>query len=484
MSTEEGKAADKDEIGHRASVFRIFDNRGPKFGSRHIQVSLMFVCMSVAFAMRTNLSIAIVAMTDNTTSPNPDVPAYDWDNTSVILSSFFWGYIVLQVLAGYLGKTYGPKYFLLGSYVINTICFTMIPLAADSLGSMGVIICRIGQGLSQGFLWPSTHNLLGRWAPTEERSRLSIIVYSGVTFGTILSSIVTGYVSSSWMGWPLSFYLFGALGVSWCIMWLFFGHSSPAAHPGISKEEQRYIELSLGQQHDSEGSPPWMKIFMCIHFWAIVVANIGNAWGYNMLITEIPTYLTKVMKFDIKSNGVVNAIPPAVGMVSGIAFGQFADFLSEKKKLTTLNARRIFHVFGCYGQAICLVVLGFITKDQAYLSILLLAIAYICYASTLCGASINHIDLSPRFSGIMQGFSNGVSQSIAIFSPLMVNFVVKDQTDGSSWKIIFFVAAGVYVITSTLYAIFASASRQSWDSPMKPNMERIKKASVISISGF
>lgn len=45
---------------------------------------------------------------------------YDWDNKSLVLSSFYMGYICLQVLAGELGKKYGPKWFLVGAMVVNS----------------------------------------------------------------------------------------------------------------------------------------------------------------------------------------------------------------------------------------------------------------------------------------------------------------------------------------------------------------------------
>lgn len=71
---------------------------------------------------------------------------YQWDNTSVILSSFIWGYVCLQVLAGYLGSIYGPKYFLFSAFAINSVAFILIPFAANILGSIGVMLCRVVQG--------------------------------------------------------------------------------------------------------------------------------------------------------------------------------------------------------------------------------------------------------------------------------------------------------------------------------------------------
>ncbi|CAG9817729.1 unnamed protein product [Phaedon cochleariae] len=66
----------------------------PGLGVRHIQVGLLFSLLAIAYGMRVNLSVAIVAMTDVSTSSNPDVPkakrdnaeadATHFDNTSIV----------------------------------------------------------------------------------------------------------------------------------------------------------------------------------------------------------------------------------------------------------------------------------------------------------------------------------------------------------------------------------------------------------------
>lgn len=44
------------------------------YGVRHTQVILLFVMLVIAYGMRVNLSVAIVAMTDPEASSNPDIP--------------------------------------------------------------------------------------------------------------------------------------------------------------------------------------------------------------------------------------------------------------------------------------------------------------------------------------------------------------------------------------------------------------------------
>lgn len=59
---------------HQLSLFVLLGVQGPRFGVRHIQCILAFCGLAVAYALRVNLSVAIVAMTDkNATNPDFEV---------------------------------------------------------------------------------------------------------------------------------------------------------------------------------------------------------------------------------------------------------------------------------------------------------------------------------------------------------------------------------------------------------------------------
>ena len=41
-------------------------------------------------------------------------------------------------------------------------------------------------------------------------------------------------------------------------------------------------------------------------FWALLVAQVGNIWGFYVLLDEIPTYMKTVLHFDLKSVRYLN----------------------------------------------------------------------------------------------------------------------------------------------------------------------------------
>lgn len=130
--------------------------------------------------MRVNLSVAVIAMSDRN-GTNPDFEEYDWDEKtqSWLLSSFFIGYVFTQVPAGKLAQRFGGKSILAYSIGLCAALNILTPLAARIGDWKAVATLRILEGLSQGFLFPSTHTLLSKWAPVEERGKLSTYCYTG-----------------------------------------------------------------------------------------------------------------------------------------------------------------------------------------------------------------------------------------------------------------------------------------------------------------
>lgn len=168
-------------------------------------------------------------------------------------------------------------------------------------GSWGVMICRVVQGFFQGFMFPCVHCLLSRWVPLSERSRMGTFVYAGGPFGTVISMPVTGWISASAWGWPAVFYIYGALGAIWVVIWLILGAERPSSSKYITKDEREYIEACIGESCNQKELPtPWKDIVKSMPVWAVLVAHCGQNWGFWTLLTEIPSYMSHVLEHNIK----------------------------------------------------------------------------------------------------------------------------------------------------------------------------------------
>lgn len=61
----------------------------------------------------------------------------------------------------------------------SSILNALVPICAAYFGSVGVLVVRIFLGISQSLLYPTLNNMLGKWGPVQERSRLGCLIFAG-----------------------------------------------------------------------------------------------------------------------------------------------------------------------------------------------------------------------------------------------------------------------------------------------------------------
>ena len=222
----------------------------------------------------------------------------------LILGSFFYGYVTTQIPGGFLAEKYGGKWI----YGLGTLCTAILtlltPLAAEA-GAGTFIALRVLEGLGEGVTYPAMHALMAKWAPLQERSRTVSVIAAGAQFGTVVSFPISSVLSAN-MGWPSVFYFFGVCGLIWFIFWCLLVFNNPAVHPRISSSEKRYIESNIILTANAFPggrlpTPPIKAMLTSLPFWAIMIAHIGQNWGFYTLLTEIPSYLQNIQHFSLQS---------------------------------------------------------------------------------------------------------------------------------------------------------------------------------------
>ncbi|CAH1971606.1 unnamed protein product [Acanthoscelides obtectus] len=324
---------------------------------RYVVALLAFFGFFNAYALRVNLSIAIVAMTEfkNVTLENQTVITsreFDWSTKTqgYLLSSFFYGYITTQLAGGYLASRIGGKrIFCLGIGV--TAALTLItPFIAANVTLF--LIVRIVEGIFEGVTYPCMHAVWGKWAPPLERSRLATIAFSGSYFGTVVSMPLCSYLAAS-LGWPSIFYCFGTVGLIWCVIWTIVVKDSPHEDPKISESELRYITECLKDTDTNKPAKiPWKSFVTSMPVWAITVSHFSENWGFYTLLTQLPKYMKNVLNFELKDTGFMSALPYLAMCIMTQFSGQFADWFLVKGILNTTQVRKVFNCSAFIAQTV------------------------------------------------------------------------------------------------------------------------------------
>ncbi|CAL4122351.1 unnamed protein product [Meganyctiphanes norvegica] len=456
-------------------------------GARNVLCILGFLGFANVYAMRVNLSVAIVAMVNNTAIPHvnsssadacPEPPPtnntappkegeFEWDEKTqgLILGSFFWGYIFTNIIGGRLGELVGGKIIFGIGVLITSVLTLLTPIVARTSTTL-LIALRVLEGFGEGVTFPAMNSLMAKWIPPSERSQSSSLVFAGAQFGTVVSLPICGILCQSDFlgGWPSVFYVFGVCGILWFTIWMLLVSNSPENHPRISHNERIYIKESLKQDssHSKTASIPWRHIFTSLPFWAILVAHVAQNWGFYTLLTELPTFMKNILHFDIKQNSFMSALPYLIMWIFSIFIGHLADFLISKRYISKTTSRRLFNSIGTYCPMICLVGAGYAGCDST-LVITLLTLAVGINGGIYSGYMLSHLDLAPNFAGTLMGITNTVATAPGFLAPQLVGHLISGNETIERWQIVFWISSIIYFVGNTFYILFITAEEQPWN---------------------
>jgi MFS transporter, ACS family, solute carrier family 17 (sodium-dependent inorganic phosphate cotransporter), other len=394
-------------------------------------VFMVFTGLFNCFALRINLSVAVVAMTENKTIQNDDGSKsyhqeFEWDSMqkALVLSSFFYGYIVTQIFGGILAQKIGG-FLPFGVAVGASSILNLIIPAAAKLSVYFLVAVKVLDGLFEGISFASVFNLWSKWAPPLERSRMVMTSSIGIQLGLVVASSLSGVLASE-VNWESIFYVFGGLGCIWTVMWLIFVRSSPATDRFITHEERKFIESQLNTESKASNNKiPWKSILTSSAVWAIVIAHFAESWGSFTLHTQLPIFLNDVFDYNVKQSGIFSSLPYLAICFTMLLAGFLADYVQTSGILTRRNARRTFTCSAFIGQAVLRISAVYFMNPIT--TVILITLSASLNAFAYSGFSVNYLEVAPQFSGIIVAISNFISCFAGILCTLLSGFIVTEK---------------------------------------------------------
>eukprot|EP00111_Clytia_hemisphaerica_P020421 TCONS_00060179-protein len=452
---------------------------------RYIMILFSHFGFFIVYALRVNLSVVLVAMVNSTyanvdnsdpecRSTDTNVTAaeynggeFNWNQNQqgIILSSFFYGYLLTQVPGGWLSMKFGGK-IVLGLGVLGTCVLTILTPLAARTSIYWLIVVRVLEGFGEGVTFPAMHSLLAQWAPPEEISRMAVIAYSGMQTGTIVSLPLSGVLADSSFlgGWPSAFYVLGAVGCVWFLFWMIFIYDGPENHPSISNVERLYITKSHNNSSSDTKSTkiPWSHILTSRPVWAIMIGLFSHCWVWYMLLTGLPSYFSEVLDFKLKNNGFLSALPYLSSFVVQQIGGWFADYL-RKNWISTTAARRLAGILAFYPSAGFLLLVSYAGCDQIALSVGYLVLAVTFITLNQIGLICSQVDIAPRYVGIIMGLANSAGTIAGCITPSVTGYFTNEHPTREQYRKVFMIAASICVIGGTFCNVFVSGELQPWN---------------------
>ena len=396
----------------------------------HTVVFLSCAAVFISYIDRTNISVAAIPMKEQ----------FKWTETTkgIVLSSFFVGYILLQVVSGSLANRYGGK-IVLGVAVLLWSLFTVLTPPAAMLSLPALIGARIALGLGEAAVFPASINMVGRWVPVASRSRAVAMFSSGLSLGTMVSLPLTGWLVRAY-GWPMPFYVFGVVGLVWVAVWF----TAVGNGRGVDAEPV----------HDEHRSIPWRRIASTPAVWAIIVNHFCHNWSLYVLLAWLPSYFKATFSVTLTNAGFLSAAPWLVSFVMANVAGHLADHLINGGHSPTF-VRKLMQGISLFGTATFLLLVQ--AAGSPTVGVLLMCGATGTLAFSFAGFSPNTFDVSPRYADVIWGISNTFATVPGIIGVAATGWLV-DRT--GSFNAPFIVTAAIAAAGALVFLKFGSGKRQ------------------------
>nr|XP_039271993.1 sialin-like [Styela clava] len=381
----------------------------------------------------------------------------------LVLGSYSYGVVVSLVAMTSLSRKVGHVR-LLGYCIFATSILTILtPVVTEAGGYIALVVLRACCGILSGHTISQLFGLAGIWSPPQERSKIVSFMLAGAPIGQSCFMPVAGVLAGS-LGWKSVFYVTGGCGVCWSILWLILIHETPEKHPRILDSEKRYITSSLShrQQSTEKRNIPWLKMLKSRPLYCLVAVHFCSVYGRTTFRLLLPTYLRTALKFDVKTSGILSAVPFALAGLLLFVCGPLADYFILKG-IRPIIVRKIFTGFGMVLSCVAVVILIYSGCNVVQvISMVTITIAMDSFA--VPGFKSCLIEISPEFSGIIFGMSATIANCSGILAP-QITGVLRDAYGYFGWQIAFWIAAAAYLFGGLEFCIFGTNERQVWKKP-------------------
>lgn len=418
--------------------------------------------MALSFVLcnmdKVNMSVAVIPMAKE----------LGWSATErgLVSSSFFWGYSMTQIPAGWISTSIGGARVLAAGVALWSLGTLFAPPAAH-FSLLALCASRVFVGLGEGLAPSSATNVMARLVPEKERARAVTAVFGGLDVGSAVGLLLCGPLIH-WFGWQSVFYLFALLGLIWCLLWPLCRpeKQDPNVGPRMTPfSRSQSASTSQMAKRLSPANVPWGTFLKSPPVWAIIVAHFCYNWGYYTLLAWLPSYFEMALGLNVEKSSLLTLIPYIAMTIMTPFVGPVADGLVNRGWSVT-TVRKMSQGIAFAGPALCMGALAWLTPSSVGAGPTGVIVAIMCVAFALgawarAGLYCNHQDLSPKYAAALLGLSNTAGALPGVLGVTAAGYLL--DVTGSWAQALFYPTALCQIFGLVIYTIFGSSERQGWD---------------------
>jgi MFS family permease len=410
------------------------------------------------------------------------------DQLGYLFSAFALAYAAFEVPSGWLGDVYGPKRTLIRIVLwwsaFTALTGTIHPTPSAPLVAFLLLLAvRFLFGMGEAGAYPNIARSFHNWFPFRERGSAQGAVWmagrlaGGVTPFVVLALVYhTQGPDGPVAHWRHTFYVFGVLGVAWCVAFWWWFRDRPEQHAAVGPEELAYIRAGrTAADEQGHGGVPWRRLLGSANLWALCLMYFCGAYGWYFNITFLPKYLKETYGISPESPWTMSLLigaPLLLGSLACLFGGLLTDWFIRRTGDRKWGRR----LFGVVGHGTCalfyvLALLVHIFHLSPWLFVGSIALAAFWNDLTMGAAWASCIDIGKRYSGIVSGCMNTVGNMGGAVAGALGGLVLTwlKPFPGLGWSVNLASFAFVYVAAVGLWLMFDATRPLVDDGDVPPH---------------
>lgn len=347
-----------------------------------------------------------------------------------VLSAFALGYALFQTPGGMMADKWGARKVLTAIIIVWSL-FTGFTAKAWNYTSMLVIRFLFGAGEAGAF--PAINRAVVSWIPLKERGIVTGINFSGSRLGAAFALPLLSILITKW-GWQNTFYVLGAVGVFFALLWYWMFKDKPEEHSLLSKKEKEFI-ITNRQPITAVGEKlSFKKIIVQRNMWLAMLQYFCSNFTFFFALTWLYPHIKEKFQLEAVAAGWYASLPLIAGAIGNWFSGWWMDKIYSKgnyKKSRWLPAATGFAL-----SALGLIISSFMNDVNA--AVLFLSLAIFGADMTLPPSWAFCADIGKQQAGTVSGNMNMAGNLGAFITSLAFPYLL---SWAGSPSIFFYLAA-------------------------------------------
>jgi len=254
----------------------------------------------------------------------------------LIFSAFSWTYAFAQIPGGLVLDRLGARF----TYTLSLGSWSLATMLHGFMSSvLGLFSARLALGLAEAPCFPANSRILSTWFPQTERARANSVYAVGQYVGLGFMIPVLTYIVAA-LGWRALFFIFGALGMVYAVIW-HAAYREPHESKRANEAELAYIASGGGlAAQGNRVALSWAAVRTLLRTRQILGASIGQFCGNSTLVfflTWFPSYLATERGMDWLRSGFAASLPYIAASVGVLVGGAVSDEIIRRTGSATLT---------------------------------------------------------------------------------------------------------------------------------------------------